>query len=385
MAMLSRMLAVRDSDSTSRSVLGDVAEVFPHGHGLAGDPDTAAGHDLAAVRSDRAEEDLAQRVHAAVAQAADAHDLALAEGDAYILKRLAEADISQLHGHLVPMGRSEVAAVVVALQLPPDHAGADLIGVELVLGKMADDRTVPQDGQRVADLHDLFQVVGDEEYRFPLVPEPFHQIVEDLTSLLAERRRGLVHDQDLGILHHDLGDLHELSRLEVKRCHGRRARDILNADGPQRLVRFGVHRLTVDAAEGAGELLRLAQEHVFRHGHALNGTALLHDHADAARERLDHAAGRPGLAVIEHLTGIGLLHAGRNGRDGGLAGAVFTDQSADLTGVDVQIHIAQRHGTGEGFADVLHFQDGSFHRLTSCISLYRRNIKRAIDGLFCFP
>ena len=29
-------------------------------------------------------------MHAAVAQAADAHDLALAEGDAYILKRLAE-------------------------------------------------------------------------------------------------------------------------------------------------------------------------------------------------------------------------------------------------------------------------------------------------------
>ena len=67
-----------------------------------------------------------------------------------------------------------------------------------------------------------------------------------------------------------------------------------------------------------------------------------------------------GLALKEHLSAGGRLHPGQDGRDGGLARAVFSDQTGDLPAVDLDTHVIEGHGGAEVFAQIPRFNNQLF-------------------------
>ena len=62
------------------------------------------------------------------------------------------------HDPILPAGR-KVTAVVIALQLPADHAGPDLIGIKLFLRERPDHISVAQHRKGTAYFHDLVQIM----------------------------------------------------------------------------------------------------------------------------------------------------------------------------------------------------------------------------------
>ena len=145
--------------------------------------------------------------------------------------------------------------VVVALKLSPDHAGTDLIRVEFRLVKMPDDGAVPQNRQRVADLHNFFQIMGDKEDCLAHIPVALHQIIQERPTMLGKRRGGFVYHQNFRVFPCDPCDLHKLPCLKVQRTQRKLAPDVLDAEVFQHLIRRRIQRLAVDRAQFPAEWL----------------------------------------------------------------------------------------------------------------------------------
>ena len=148
--------------------------------------------------------------------------------------------------HVLPPGGFAVRPVVIALHLPADHAGLDGVVIIVLSGEMGDDPSVPQHGQRIADLLDLVQVMGDEDDGLALRLQAVHQPVQQLAALLGEGRGGLVHHQDLRLLHHHLGDLHQLALLQVQHGGGHPGLDVVGVDHVQGLPGLPLHGAAAD-------------------------------------------------------------------------------------------------------------------------------------------
>ena len=108
-----------------------------------------------------------------------------------------------------------------------------------VLGQ--DVLAVPHDGDAVAQLKQLLQLVGHEEDCNALVPELSdgrHQLAD---LLLAQRRCRLVHDDELGVLGHRLGDFDHLLKADAQLAALFSGIDLGMTQKRQRLPGFPVH------------------------------------------------------------------------------------------------------------------------------------------------
>ena len=258
----------------------------------------------------RAEQSLAHRVHPALGQAADAQDLALVQLQVEAHQVLPGGDAVGPQHHLVGIA-VVVAAVVVALDLAADHHLFHQVGVELAFVQRADDLAVPQHGDGVALLDQLVQVVADEQDAVPLARKLMHQLVQQFTPGLGQGGGGLVHDEDLGLPVHPLGDLHQLALLHAQPARPHRSVD-LDAEGIQQFLGFLHHPGVVDERP-LGKHLLVPEEDVVRYRDVRDRTGFLYDHADAGALGFQGTGRVPGLALVKHLAAGGLLDARRNG------------------------------------------------------------------------
>jgi hypothetical protein len=77
-----------------------------------------------------------------------------------------------------------------------------------------------------------------------------------------------------------------------------------------------------------------AEENIFHYGEVAGEGKLLVDHGNTAAAGVEGIAGNIGDPVDPHLPGIGSVCAREDLHEGALAGAVFTDEREDLTGID---------------------------------------------------
>ena len=69
------------------------------------------------------------------------------------------------------------------------------------------------------------------------------------------------------------------------------------------------------------------------------------------------AAEEPGGGSLpEDLAAVGVMYAGEDLHEGGLAGAVFAQQQVHLAALDGQVAVAQGDHASETFSDVLELQ-----------------------------
>jgi hypothetical protein len=192
-----------------------------------------------------------------------------------------------------------------------------------------DDLAALHDDQPVAELRRFLHVVGRQHERLPLGRELAQAIPNEVARLGIQARRGLVEDDDLGIVD-------ERARDEEPPLHP--ARELLD----RRIGLLGeLHKLQELPGPLLGDLARQVEvapvhEEVLQDLEVVVQIVLLGDDPDAAldlalvlrdlepRDR-ELPAGRDGRAV-EHL------------HRGGLAGAVGPEETEALAPVDLKVH-----------------------------------------------
>ncbi len=157
---------------------------------------------------------------------------------------------------------------------------------------------VSDDGDVVAEPHDLFHAVRNIDDRGAALPQPADDLEEDLGLAVAERGSRLVENDDLGIMAQAFGDLDELS------LGNREIADLLrNVDGKSEVgydpVRLGDERLVVDEAETA----RLARgEDILSDRQIVAEAQFLEDDRQPERGGLLRVGGPVGLPVENDLS-----------------------------------------------------------------------------------
>ena len=250
------------------AVLGGVGDGVADGGVDAVDRRAVAQLNRAGAVVGRAEHGLADLVHTALGQAADAQDLALVELERHVVQRTGDGDVLHHDGDLaLRLGRvvGVVGTIVVIAHLTADHEGLQLVLVDIAGVDGGDEVTVAQDGDAVGHAQDLSHVVADEDHAVTLGAHVTHDLEELVAAVLRKGGRGLVDDQDLGVEPRGLQDLDDLALLEVVVLDGRGGADLGQAEAVEQLLGLLVHGGGVlDAV--LHEAALVAEEEVLGHG-----------------------------------------------------------------------------------------------------------------------
>ncbi len=205
---LSRMRLV-ERQAGGLAVLGDHGEPAAHGLPRGRRADARAGHDhLAAGERADAEDRLEQLGAAGALEPGDAHDLAGAQGQVDAVD-VAVAGAAQLEPGLADLGALDRVGEERgdrATDHQPDQRGVVEVGGRLGRDLLA----VLEDGDRVAEVEDLLEPVGDVEDGDAALGEAADDGVEELDLVVGQRGGRLVHLDDPGVEADRLGDLDDL-------------------------------------------------------------------------------------------------------------------------------------------------------------------------------
>ena len=302
-----------------------------------------ATRDLAAGEGPDAEDALEQLGATGALQAGQPDDLAGVDGQVDGVD-VPVAAAAELEAGLADRG---------ALQLvgeeggdgAPDHEPHDGGLVELARGAGVDERAVLEDGDRVAEVEDLLEPVGDVEDRDAAVGQPPDDGVEEPDLVVGQRGGGLVHRDDARVVADGLGDLDDLllgDRQGADLVVGRQAAD---PEPVEELLGVAAHAGGVDERAAA----RLAAEvDVLGDGAVRQEVELLEDRGDAG------GLGLHGVVEVVLLAGdldgaaVGDVHPGQQLHQRGLAGAVLADEAVHLAGHEVEVGGLQDHVAEEG-------------------------------------
>ena len=336
-------------------VLGDMAHVGPPlADGGVGDILAAEGNgSLALLQAGEAVDEL--RLAVAV-DAGDADDLPGAHVKAHIVDRVplvgpgGHGEVLHLQHRVGGMGR-----VLHHLQLhraAHHHVGQGLlVGLTGVHG--ADALALAQHRHPVGHLHDLVELMGDEEDALSLPGELLHGGHELLDLLGRKDGGGLVENEDLVVPVEHLQYLHPLLHP-----HG----DILHL-GVQ------VHLQTV----ALGQLLHLlpglpllekaqpgglrSQDDVVQHREHVDELEVLVDHADAQGSGVIGIIDLHGLTVFSDLSRLRLVQAEEYAHKGGFPRAVLPQESVDLTLAELKGNVVVGDNARKFLRDVKHLDD----------------------------
>ena len=245
----------------------------------------------------------------------------------------------------------------------PAHHGVDQGVLRHVGDVLGDDvLAVPHDGDPVAELEQLFQFMRDEQDGHALglqAPHSGHQLLD---LLLAQGGGRLVHDNQLGVQRHSLGDLHHLLLAGAQLAAFHFDVDFGMAQGRQGLLGLLVHPGIVQQAvlfDGA------SHENVICDRQLLDNVQLLVHAGDARLAGLDGVVKDDLLTVYIDFPLLRSVNAGEHLDQGGLAGAILADQAVDLSRPDANRHIFQCDDTRKTFGNVLQFDNVLTHGITS--------------------
>ena len=103
--------------------------------------------------------------------------------------------------------------------LTADHPCHQFIRVVILRRSRLNPFPVSDDGNIIGDFKNLIHFVADVENRHPLVSQRENLFEQDPDLLVADRRRGLVHDDDGSIHRNSLGDFNQLMTRDGKLVH----------------------------------------------------------------------------------------------------------------------------------------------------------------------
>ena len=281
-------------------------------------------------------------------QTAEAQDLSLTQLDVDILQAVA-GEMLGAEDHFVAAGR--LGGIGLG-QLTAYHQTDEALLVCLVNAYSGNILAVTEDGDSITNFKQLFQTMRyiDDGNAFRL------QFADDLKQALlllhSDRGGGLVHNNQLGVFDHGLGDLNDLAV-----CHGQLADQSpgrnMAAEPLQQLLSFFVAGLVVH--ENALGIVH-AHEDVVHDGHGFHLDHFLIDHGDAQVQSLGRLQVGIAFAVDGDLTGIRMDRPGNDLDKGRLSGAVLTYQCVYLTLLKGNGYIVQRRNAGVELGDVFQFQ-----------------------------
>ena len=288
-------------------------------------------------------------------QTGETVDLTLVDVEVKGLDALRAAEALCLQHRRAQIHQCRIAVILDGghvVQLFTQHLGNQLHPGQILNDILANQLTVPQNRNAVADLVNLIQEVGNKDDAHALCLQVPHQLKQLFHFLLVQRGGGLVQNQDLTVHIHCPGNGHHL-------LHGNGAAAQLlggycrNIQGFQELSGPFVHLLPVgQGAPGSAYI------HILRHRQIGAEGNFLINRADARvlgiLRRADR--NRSFVALDKDLTAVLFIDAGKHFDQGGFAGAVFAHQRVDLALSQSKIHILQSLNAGEVFANAAHFQ-----------------------------
>jgi len=184
--------------------------------------------------------------------------------------------------------------------------------------------TIAEHRHPVGHVHDLVELVGDDDQGLAVCLHIPHDIEEPVRLLGGQHGGGLIQDQDVCAPVEDLDDLH---RLLLRHGH---VVDLL----------VGINGKTIFLTDlqdfgGGGLQIQLAlsvqpQDDVFRCGEHVHQLEVLVDHADAAGKGVLGGGNGGGLAVHQDLPFVREVDAGQHIHQCGLAAAVLPQQGEDF-------------------------------------------------------
>ena len=252
-------------------------------------------------------------------------------------------------------GRAEAAAQGLGdfLQVGADHHLRHRARGLALRVAMRDHLAAAQDGRRVAERHDLVQLVGDVEDR-AAARRQLSQGLEQLLDFLRRQHRGrLVHDQEFRVEQQSAHDLDALALADAQRRDDP-ARIELEVIGFEHPIEFGEQFARREAGVEA-------KRDVFEHRHRLEQREVLEHHADAEPTSGARIGDADGRAVEDDLALVGREDAVDHLDERRFSRAVLAEERVNLAGLDAQIDVVIRADARKGFADAGEFQaQGSF-------------------------
>ncbi len=178
------------------------------------------------------------------------------------------------------------------LELAAHHHFHDLVEARLRHRTLADEMSIAQHRDPVADLENLLHTVRDVDDADAARFQVRHDLEQRADLAVGERGGGLVHDQHTGVERQRLCDLDQLLESDRERLRRPIHVDLPGADLAQPACRLAVHTAALDHAEA----VRLApQEQVIHHRELRNHVELLVNDGDAERLRFAGRADRDRL------------------------------------------------------------------------------------------
>ena len=247
--------------------------------------------------------------------------------------------------------------------------------VQLTRRSGGDHAPVAQDGHRVADLEYLAEPVGDVDDRLSLIAQMTNRLEEDVGFDLGQGACRFVHYDEPRVQGERSGDLHHLLLTDAQPSDEHGGIEGLT-HRRQILSRLRHESRPINQAEPIERLS--AQEEILADGEAGQEVQFLVDHGYPSVDGLPRA-GEMNFVAIEPdgSTGVGIVDAGDDSHERGLARAIFADKPHDLAGPNGEIDVGQHMNATEGLADAAQFEDRR-----RCLRSVGRRMVRLGHGAF---
>jgi hypothetical protein len=238
---------------------------------------------------------------------------------------------------------------------PSHHGDDEFVLSELLRLPGADVLGIPKHRHPVREAVDVFEPVGDEDYRGPIVAQAFGDAIQFLGLVLGQRCRRLIHDDDLRVGGQRLGNLHDLLLRHRQVAHPGPGTE-LRVQLVEESLGLIVHLLPIDPLrEGMG--LLVTHEDVLRHGEVRIAGHMLVDRGNAVPLGVLGMPKLDRLTFQDDLTRVRNMNPGDDLDEGRLARPVFAHESVDFPPAQVEAHLVESFHPGEGLGDVIKLQD----------------------------
>ena len=246
---------------------------------------------------------------------------------------------------------------------------------------------IAHDGHAVGDARNLLQPMGDVDDADAAGRDLAHHDEQPLDLGGGERRRRLVHDEDLRSVGERLGDGDDLPSPDRQLAHGLVDADVGadDADSRQRLLAHG------RAVEHAAARELPPKKQIGGDVEARHEVELLEDGGDARGLRGARIVEANGPPLQKHFASVRSEDAGEDVHERRLAGAVLAEEGMNLAALEVEIDAAQSLHAAEMLGDPAHDEqrrrrfDRPAHRglaqeSRTFSAASRRTVRRAPSG-----
>ena len=163
--------------------------------------------------------------------------------------------------------------------------------------------------------------------------------------LFGQRGSRLVHDQDVGVVRHRLGDFDHLPIGDAEVAHFGLGIDA-DVEPIEQFPRAPPHLVVPHEAQAVERLA--ANPDVFRHRHVIHQVEFLMDHRDAVLQRVERRSQTDFLALESEGAGVRLVDAGDDLHQRRFARAVLAHQRVDVAALEAERDVVERQHAGKG-------------------------------------